>query len=282
MPNILSIPDIIEIGDVSIYLSGNYSSKGAIYRPTVVKPTPPIQIAMVTDALRWGYDNNSGAQIAESLRSTANYAYWLYGLFQLQAQYILNGAGGGSVVPTPSGGGNPNDIDFIVSDTSIIATGDSYIYLDGTNGNPDLRGYDIEFFRSGQPNYTTPQAGGAVYYYWNSLTGLLQLLPDPGGEATEGEPMRISPKTGGGTSVMPASSVYPLFITSANFEPDGVSYNNQAIVGDELSLFVNNFASNILYAPDDFVYTATGIQIVALGFDANTFNYKIQIQKINS
>lgn len=278
MPTILPVTDIITIGDISTYLSANYTSKKSLFGGSVIKPQPPQQIAYITDALRWGVEG--GAETDENNRAMANYLYWLCGYFQLQAQYIMNGPGGGSVVPTPAGGGNPNDIDFIVSDTSIIATGEGSIYLDGTNGHPDLRGYDIDFFRAGQPNYTTPQPGGAVYYFWNSVTGFFQLLPSPGGEATEGEPMRISPKTGGGLSVVPASSIYPLVITSANFEPDQITYNNAAIVGDQYMLFVSGYNSEWQFAGVFFNYTATGFVVIASGWQASNFG-NIIIQKIN-
>lgn len=278
MPTILPVTDIITIGDISTYLAANYTSKKALFGGSVIKPVPPVQLAYITDALRWGVEG--GAESDEDNRGMANYLYWLCGLFQLQAQYIMNGAGGGSVVPTPSGGGAPNDIDFIVSASSIIPTGGTSLLLDGTNGNPDLRGYDIDLFRGSQVQYTTPQQGGAAYYRWNNVTGLLQLLPTVGGQALVDEPIRISPKTGGGSQVSPTQA-FPIVITSASFEPDGVTYLNPAIVGNFLYLQANNTPNPFLFAPTDFIYVAGGIQIVLSGFDANTFNYTIAINKIN-
>jgi hypothetical protein len=91
---------------------------------------------------------------------------------------------------------------------------------------------------------------------------------------------------GGGGSVTPVNppvgNIYPFVITSADFEADGTSYNNPDIIGDNLMLFINEWTQQWLFAPASFVYTATGIQIVLGGFDANTFDYTIVIQKINN
>lgn len=182
MATILPVDEIIEIGDASTYLSANYVGKQALFGGTVIKPTPPVQIAWVTDALRWGYDG--GAQTTASLRSTANYLYWLCGLFQLQAQNIIDG-GGGSVTPTPSGGALPNPLDFIVaaSDTPII-DGQSTVTIS------QFIGYNVELTRDVYPQYTTNPGDGSTYYSWNRLTGELVLF---NGAAYTGERFRIFP-----------------------------------------------------------------------------------------
>jgi hypothetical protein len=183
MPTILSINEIIEIGRVSTYLSANYVGKGSLYGGTVIEPTPPIQIAMVTDALSWG--DAGGAESSESLISTANYLYWLTGMFQLQSQNIISGPGGGSVVPTPSGGSLPNPYDFEVPATvtsdAPLADGDSTVTLDGTNGTRDYRGYNIVFNRNNVPQSVVNQGGS--YYSWNRTTG--QFTASPAAVLTE-------------------------------------------------------------------------------------------------
>jgi len=91
---------------------------------------------------------------------------------------------------------------------------------------------------------------------------------------------------GGGGSVSPITptteNIYPFVITSGDFQPDGVSYNNPDIVGDNLMIFINEWTQQWLFAPDSFVYTSTGIQIVLSGFNANTSSYNIVVQKINT
>ncbi len=198
MASILTVSEIIELGQASTYLSANYVSKQGLFGGTVIKPTPPNQIAWVTDALRFGYDG--GAQTDASLRSTANYLYWLCGKFQLEAQQIINGDGGGSVTPTPAGGSLVNPLDWEVGSTATsiapLAENETSVLLDGTNGMPDLRGYNIEFTRGNLTQYTTaPPDGISTYYSWNRVTGLFTVLAAtfPFGAAQLGEQFRIYP-----------------------------------------------------------------------------------------
>lgn len=90
---------------------------------------------------------------------------------------------------------------------------------------------------------------------------------------------------GGGGSVAPIappsqSLIFPLVVTGADFEADGVTYNNSDIVGENLMLFVATFNQEWQFAPAFFSYTPTGIQIVFPGFDANNYDYII-IQNFN-
>jgi hypothetical protein len=84
-------------------------------------------------------------------------------------------------------------------------------------------------------------------------------------------------QTSGGGSLTPGGGGsgqfrYPLRVTGSDFESDGVTLNNSNIVGDNLMIFVSNFSQEWQFAPDFFVYTATGIEIVFPGFDANNYN----------
>ncbi|HRP30441.1 MAG TPA: hypothetical protein PKV73_01050 [Agriterribacter sp.] len=275
MATVLPISEIIEIGNVSIYLSANYTAKRGLFGGSLIKPVPPVQIAWVTSALSWGY--SGGAQTEQSLRETGNYAYWLYGLFQLQAQNIISGPGGGSVVPTPSGGGSPNDLDFIVSASSLIPTGGTSLYI------PQFIGYQVDFARGGIMQYTTPQPGGGTYYSWDSVTGIFTLLStDPvlyPPNATEGEPFRIMVDAGGSGSAA-ATDVFPFVVTSADFEPDGVTLLDTRISGNTVYLQANNVPNPFLFAPDDFIYVSGGVEIIVPGFNANTFSYTIVVNKL--
>jgi len=93
--------------------------------------------------------------------------------------------------------------------------------------------------------------------------------------------------TGNGGSVpsptTPTQNIFPFYITSADFESDGVSYNNPNIVGVNLELFPNQLNQQFWYAGQGFfVYTSTGIQITYAGFDANTQDWTIRIDQIFS
>lgn len=180
MAAILTIPEIIEIGKVTTYLSPNYTSKRALFGGSVIKPTPPVQIAFVTDGLEWGY--LGGAQTSASLRSTANYLYWLCGQFQLEAQNIINGPGGGSVIPPSPSTTTPNPYDFEVTPSSTpLADGESSVTLSS------FIGYNVDFYRNGIAQNTTNI--GASYYSWNKVTGLFEIF----GAAITGEVFRIVP-----------------------------------------------------------------------------------------
>lgn len=51
----LSVPEIIELGDISVSLSLNYQANGTLFGPRKAF-TAPTTIALVTDALRWQWD----------------------------------------------------------------------------------------------------------------------------------------------------------------------------------------------------------------------------------
>lgn len=98
----------------------------------------------------------------------------------------------------------------------------------------------------------------------------------------------ISQGAGGG-SVVPGgggsggASIYPFIITSSDFEPDGISYNNPDIVGDNITLFINEYTQQWLVASGaTFSYTPTGIIMNIAGFDSNVNSWTILIQKLNS
>ncbi len=93
--------------------------------------------------------------------------------------------------------------------------------------------------------------------------------------------------TGGGGSIAAVTSPddccispFPIKITSADFEADGVSYNNPLIVGQNLTIFVNEVSQQWWYAPTGFVYTPTGIRITIPDFDANTYEYTILADRL--
>lgn len=85
---------------------------------------------------------------------------------------------------------------------------------------------------------------------------------------------------GGGTTPIP--SIYPFIITSADFNSDGVSYTRPAIAADTLELFVNEYSQQFLVeGPNTFSITSTGIIMNIPGFDANTQDWTIRIDKLN-
>jgi len=139
----------------------------------------------------------SGGVTASSggnFRGTSNYLLWLCGRYRLQAQAAIDGGAGGGGTVIPGGSTSlPLPLDWIVSATATstapLATAESTVTLNGQNGFPDFRGYNIDFYRGGQPQYTTNPGDGTTYYYWNRVSGVFIIY----GAAQVSEQMRISP-----------------------------------------------------------------------------------------
>ena len=92
-------------------------------------------------------------------------------------------SGEGSIAPITAGISNvPSRLDFVVSATSVIITGQT------TKTFPDFIGYNIIFSRNGSVQSTTDTGG--TYYSWNSNTGELVLF---NGAAQEGDQFLIIP-----------------------------------------------------------------------------------------
>ena len=116
----------------------------------------------------------------QNLRGVANYLYWICGKFALDGQYIITGAGGGTVVPI-NPGSTPNPTEFEVTATSIIPAGDSTITIDA------YIGYNLLFVRNGIPQSQIDL--GNSYYNWNKVTGQFTCY----GPAVEGELFQLYP-----------------------------------------------------------------------------------------
>lgn len=108
---IATIPQTITNGQISIYLAANDNSLGDLFGGRLAAPRSPITIALITDALSWGY--TGGAQSDTDLRETANYLTWLIGKYGQRAQLISQGSGGGTVIPS-GGTGSGFSFEYLV------------------------------------------------------------------------------------------------------------------------------------------------------------------------
>lgn len=162
---LLTIPEVIEVGDVSVYLSGNDNSVGSLFGKRLASPISPVEIAMATDALRWGYE---GDTTDTTLRGVANYLVWMCGKYGLQGQGIISGTGGGTVVSvvTPS---QPLPKQFIISGSSYIVDGQSSKTIS------DFIGYNLLFTRGGVAQSTIVTE--PTYYSWDRNTGAFVCSP---------------------------------------------------------------------------------------------------------
>lgn len=153
-----TIDEIIDLGDVSTYLSLKYQDDGKLFGAKLDGVSPK-SIAMVTDALRWQYES---LPEDENLRKVANYLYWMCGKFQVEAQFILQGAGGGIVnILNPFVA--PAPLEFIVSESTAVADGDT------TANFTEFIGYNILFIRNNVPQSVINNGGS--YFLWNKTTG---------------------------------------------------------------------------------------------------------------
>jgi len=128
---------------------------------------------------------------------------------------------------------------------------------------------DVEY------EYAQDSTSENLYSMGNYLLSLIGIYLFPAQQAT-GDGGSISPITPPSGSV----GIYPIVVTGADFEADGISYNNSEIVGANLMLFVSGFNNEWQFSPAFFNYTATGIQITFTGFNANAYS-QIIIQNFN-
>lgn len=171
MADLLTISQTITVGDITTYLMANDYAKGALFGQRLTIETSATLVAYTTDALRWQYE---GQPTDSTLRGTANYDLWLCGKFRLEAQSITGG--GGTVIPIPPSKIVPNPIEFYVSVSSVIPIDGSTLLLDGTNGNPDWRGYNMLFSRNNQLQVQITD-NLSSYFLWNKTSGLFQCFP---------------------------------------------------------------------------------------------------------
>ena len=264
-----TVARILELTPPSCYLAANRTAKGALFGPPV-DPRLPLTIYLVYKILKRVYDADP---TYTGVRVVADYLYELIQRYAFKAAAIVDNNTGGQIAPA-SGVTVPNPYDFEVEAASFIPTGDDSVTIS------QFIGYNVNFSRGGIMQNTTNLGDGSSYYSWNLVTGLFTIFP----AASEGELFRIMVDAGGGSSSVIPTQSFPIVITSADFEADGVTYLNSniaSVAGNNVYLLANNTPNPILFAPTDFIYVAGGIQIILAGFDANTFNYTIAINQIN-
>lgn len=150
-----------------------------------------IKLYLEGSIVEWEYDQDPNS---ERLFTIGNWLFSLEGVYGLMAQFA-DGGSGGTVTPiNPSDTSLPEPIDWIVDTTATaeapLKNGDSSVLFNGSNGYPNLRGFNMEFTRGSAVQYITDPGEGMAYYSWDRLTGLFTLI---NGNAVLGEHMRILP-----------------------------------------------------------------------------------------
>lgn len=183
-----TIAEIVDIYPIAQYLAANDIAKKGLYGGGVDVELPN-KIYMVGKNVKRIFDYDPSDS---TLPATARYLYGLCGIYGSQALVVVQNAGTIASV-TPPSSSLAQTIDWIVSGTASatapLATGNTTVTFDGTSGMPDLRGYNMDYFRGGQPQYTTNPGDGSTYYSWNRVSGVFAISSG----AALGEQMRISP-----------------------------------------------------------------------------------------
>lgn len=175
---------------------------------------------------------------------------------------------------------NAETIEIAKASQYLVADYNAKGALFGRRLSPDLAAIlymerkGIEWAYNQNNNYADITWASNYLFSICQFQGRAQVIINGGGGGTPVTPVIPTP---------PAASIYPFIITSSDFKPNGISYDNSNIVGDTLSIFVNEFSQQWLVAgPLTFSYSLTGIIINIPGFDSNTQTWTIMIQKLNS
>jgi hypothetical protein len=187
-----------------------------------------IKLYVERKSLEWYNDQTNDA---DDLFKIQNWVWALTFPYGLKAQFISGGSGGQVVPITPSSDNLLIPYDFIVSGVTStgapLKAGDTVVILDGTNGTQNFRGCNVEFYRGGQPNYTTNPLDGTVYYSWNPATGRFAISA----EAQLGEQFRIIPTVGiTGTASTPDHTTVTYNLTAATAIPNPTASTNYLTV----------------------------------------------------
>ena len=128
------------------------------------------------------FEGGKEAYTNSTSRGVADYLYWMCGKFALEGQYIITGTGGGSIIPI-NPGATPNPIEFEVTASSFIVSGQGSIVI------PSFVGYNLLFVRNNIPQSTVNMGGGSSYFSWSKITGQFVCYP----AAVSGELFQLYP-----------------------------------------------------------------------------------------
>ena len=171
------IQDIIDKGKISTYLCANDTALGAMYSPRL-DPNLYRLIYIEMKSLEWA---NQQSGTYTNIEFVGNYNIALYGAYGVKAKVILDGGGGGSIVPV-SPVTAPSPIEFEVGSSSYIATGQSTKILP-----TDFLNYNLIFIRNGIGQAMINLGG--TYYTWDKATRAFECF----GVANEGEQFQLIP-----------------------------------------------------------------------------------------
>lgn len=303
--SIATFQEAIDRGRVSTYLSANDNAKGNLFGPKLAAPGSPVSIALITDALDWAANKTTTVVIVPEIRGTVVYngnnLSGLPGGTDLQS-FVADDPTlgvpitfGNFIIPTGS-----ITIEVLVAQIVITmsAAAAGYGYLLVANGTDievtapigdgsSINGQVFGFTWPPSSSSSSAFSGGD-----NEITGIVESKPARLVAnylvwlcGMYGQQAQAILNGGGGGSVTPINpgntTVLPLYLKSNDFT-DETHYDNPNIVGVNVSLFVNELTQQWLFAPDDFEYTSTGINVLYPGFSALTDDYNMIMIQINT
>lgn len=260
--------DIIIWMKISQALASVGERKKAATRGGKVDPDHHIQLYIERKTIEW---YNSQATVDQDiLYKIANFGYALTFPYGAQAQFINIGSGGQVAPVTPSVGSRPDPLDFIVNDTNT-----PFLAGETTVTFPQFIGYDVEFYRGGQPQYTTNPGDGSTYFLWNRNTGQMTIYT----AAVIGEPFRIVPIGGFATSssslAQQRQSVFAIVGATANAPVAGAStWTNSNFANAYVVVFLNS-------SPVASVDPGTGVPYLTKSFNSDTITISNYLWQTN-
>lgn len=178
---------IISLAPGASYLAANDVRKSALFdnfiRLNPILPQQIYAIYFITNKIYTLNPNYPG------MTAVCLYLWEIMGKYGVAAQGLSGG--GGSVSPITPPGSNINTIEFIIGGVSSIpnpiSSRGNTLMINGTNGNPDFRGYNIIFNRNNIPQGSINNSGS--YFTWSKVTGQFVCF----GNAGTGEDFQIVP-----------------------------------------------------------------------------------------
>ena len=152
------MPSISEI--VSLYPIARYKAQINIQKNRSVNIQLPQKIANIGSSVKRIFDYDPSDS---TLTLTANFLWTLCGIYGQQA--LVEAGTSGSVSPITPTSSLPLPIEFYVSASSLIATGDNSVTLTA------FIGYNLAFNRGNVPQQQLNPGDGSNYFYWNRNTG---------------------------------------------------------------------------------------------------------------
>lgn len=171
----LTIQQIINIANISQYLSANNIAEGVLFGARKI-PTNPRIIYMENAALKWMY---SVDPTNPSIRLVANYVYSLCKQ-NSRARAIAGAGGGGSIAPV-NPGTPPSPIEF-----TVAGSGTPFVDGQTTLLLTSFIGFNMLFNRDNIPQ--TQVDTGGTWFTWSRTTGLMTIY----GAAATGELFSIN------------------------------------------------------------------------------------------